>query len=320
MSNTSNTSNKSDTSNKSKTNKSNGSNRSNRRAKIKKHYENTTPVFRIRPDGAERGIIKYIGILNEEEKLGDEVVELVTPLHPDHDIVGKHTLPIKSIDSFDMVGHIYRCNIVGAHIVVSRRYPVMYLNIGYDKSMVSGSLFQLFYSIDMNNEDKKNITDNKKYIDLRFEGKWYRHIDCDEELTNNYDSMIIDMLEDEGANIFYKSDDPDIVNKRDTMTDIEITDWIDNYVANERKFYDELIKDTPFSFRTLNKLRDMIVELSQSDRFFKFVQIAMKCREIHRRNEHGMDDESGYVIPKQITKLDTIKQMMIENDELILDD
>lgn len=288
--------------------------------KNKKRYQNSVPVFRVRPDGSERGILKHVGFVDENEKLGDEIVELVKPLHPDHDVWGINTLPIKNIDDFDIMGHIYRCNIVGSHVVSSRRYPVMYLDIYYEKSMVAGSLFQLFFSIDMNAEEKKAITENKRYVDLRFSGKWFRHIDCDEELVTNYDEMVSSMLEDDSAQLFYTSTDSDIISKRERFTDDEIAEWIEEYVKTEKKFYADLMMETPVTFRTLNKLRDWLIELSQSEKFYKFLRIAMKCRELHRRVEHGLDEDSVFVIPKKVTNLNDVKQKMIEDDELILED
>ena len=305
-------------SNNKTTNNSTNNSKSGRK---RKQFLNSTPVFRVTPDGSERGILKYVGIVNENEKLGDEVVELEKAIHPEHDIWGENTLPLKKIGPFDVMGIIYRCNIVGSHVVVSRRYPVMYLDVYYEKSMVSGSLFQIFFSFDMNPEDKREIKDTKKYVNLRFGGKWFRHIDCDEELIQNFDKMITPMLENDGAQIFYTSTDPDIISKRETFTEDEIAGWIENYINTEKLFYEDLFKEKQTSFRTLRKLRDWFVELSQTERFSKFVQIAMKCREIHRKKEHGFDEDSKmFDIPKIVTKLDDVRLKMIENDELIMDD
>lgn len=296
------------------------SNKTSKRNENKTKYQKSSPVFRVRPDGQERGILKYVGMINENDKLGDEIVELDKPIHPDYDVRGENTLPIKQIDSFEMMGHIYRCNIVGSHVVASRRYPVMYLDIYYEKSMVSGSLFQIFFSLDMDIEEKKEITDNKRYVDLRFSGKWFKHIDCDEELINNYDKMVTEMLENEGAQLFYTSTDEELINNRNTFTDNEIANWIDTYVKNEKVFYENLMKETPTTFRTLKKSRDWFIELSQSEKFYKFIQIAMKCREQHRRVEHGFDEESVFVVPDIVTKLDDVTQKLIDDNELILDD
>lgn len=291
--------------------------------KIQKKNQNKkkVPVFRIKPEGNNNGTVKYIGLLNENEKLMDEIVELDKPIHPCWELIGKNALPLDKFGQFNMLGRIHRCNIVGTHIVVSRRYPAMYIDVSYERPMVSGSLFQIFISIDMTMEDKKAITENKKYVNLRFKGNWYMHIDCDEELTANYDNMIENMLQDDAADIFYKSDDIMFIEKRKTYTDSDVLDWIAEYVKKEKPYYDMFIKEHEIEFKSLIKLRDMFIDLSQSTRFNKFISIAMKCRELYRRKENGIDDTNIYSVDNRdnVVKMIDIENALIENDELIFD-
>lgn len=56
-----------------------------------------------------------------------------------------------------------------------------------------------------------------------------------------------------------------------------------------------------------------------SDRFYKFVKIAMKCQEI-MKNEYGLTEEDEYIVPTNITKLDDIKNQMIASGEFIMND
>jgi hypothetical protein len=275
-----------------------------------------TTVFRIKPESnTNRAVIKYIGKLNADEKLGDEIIELDTPLHPNALVVGKHAIPIKKIDSFDMVGRLYRCNIVSTHIVVSRRYPLMYLTVEYERPLVSGSLLQLFLSLDMDIKQKRKIMDSKNnagYVGLTFTGSWYLHMDCDDELVENYERFLVKMLEDEASKL--------LASDCKYMDDNEICEWIENYVRTNRVFYDGLIKEREFKFTTINKMRDWFISLCQSENFNKFIGIAMKCREIYRRKQAGVEDNTPYIIPKNITKLADISNEIIDNDELILED
>lgn len=291
--------------------------------KNKQLYEKSTPVFRIKPDGATTAVIKYVGILNENEKLGDEIVELDKPLHPDYTIVGKHAIPFKKINDFDMIGRIYRCNIVGTHIIMSNKYPVIYIDIGYDKSIVTGSLLQIFYCIDMDKDEKKGIKElkeHKKYIDLRFTGTWHRHIDCDDELRTNYEKMITEMLENEAVEQIYKSKDQNVIEKTSSMTDEQILELIDMYVKTEKPYYDSILNDTSIEYRSLNKLRDDLINMCNTERFNKFLIIAMRCRQLHRKKERGIsEDDTDYTIPKNIIKLSDIAQKMIDDDELLLE-
>lgn len=290
--------------------------------KTDKRHDGKIPVFRIKPKNRSNDCtIKYVGYLTEDEKLGDEIVELDKPLHPEYLAVGKHAIPIKKIGMFNMVGRLYRCNIVGSHIAVSSKYPMMYLNVEYERPMVSGSLFQMFFSIDMDREQKKNIKELKKYVNLTFTGRWTRHIDCDEEFTQNYDTYLQEMLEDDALKIFYHSEDKEIVEKRNILSEDQITTWVDQYIESERVHYDKFIRSQEnMEFKSIQKLRDDFVEMCMSDRFYKFLLLAMKARDLHRRKDYGIEDATAYVVPKTVTKLDDVRKQMIEDDELILED
>jgi hypothetical protein len=287
--------------------------------KTDKTDESMTPVFRLKVKNQSNSArLRYVGNLKGTEKLGDEIVELDRPIHPDANTVGKHAIPIKNIGDFEMIGRLFRCNIVGSHIVMSKRYPLMYLNVQYDRSMVSGSLFQIFYSIDINKQEKANIKKNAQYVNLHFNGVWYRHLDCDDEMKQNYEQYMIEMLEDEAMNRFYKSNDPETIKLRESLQDDEVTEWIDQWVEKERVYYDNLMKEQVIEFKSINNTRDQLVELCTSEKFYKFLEIAMKCREIHRRKKYNLEDESSFVVPKNIIKLDDIKKKMIQDNELIL--
>lgn len=283
----------------------------------------TSPVFRLKAESnSNRAIIKYVGNIGEDDKLGDEIIELDKPLHIDHQTVGKHAIPMERLDSFEMVGRIYRCNIVGSHIVVSRRYPLMYLTVEYDRPLVSGSLFQIFLSLDMDIKQKRELMDSKnnaKYVGLNISGTWYLHMDCDDELIENYERYLVQMLEEEAKELLM-SDSKDMVLLRESMDNDEITLWLDNYVSDNRQFYDGLIKEREFKFTTITKMRDWFIELCQMENFNKFVKIAMKCRELYRRKQAGIDDNTQYIVPKNVTKMSDISNKMIDSGELILDD
>lgn len=290
-------------------------------SKKSKKYETTHPVFRIKPDNyLNTATVKYVGFINDGEKLGDEIIDLDGE-YRHHDTLGKNVIELPKYNEFTVRARIYRCNVVGSHIVVSSRYPVMYLDVGYDRPLVTGSLFQIFISIDMNKDEKKSVKDTKNYVNLKFSGTWKRHLDCDDEMRENYLSILSDMLENEGATKFYKSTDEEIVKLRETYTPIQVAEWIQNYVEKEREFYTSLMNEQDITFSSVTKMRDTLVELCTSDRFAKFVEIGMRCREIHRRKEYGLkEDDMTYTVPKDVIKLDDVKNQMIENGEINFDD
>lgn len=274
------------------------------------NFEKIIPYFRIKPENnTNSAVIKYIGSMGENEKIYDTIIELDKPIHPDYQSVGRHAIPIKKYDKFDITGGLFRCNIVGTHIVMSSRYPLIYLNVLYDRLIVSGTLFQIFFSIDMDKNEKKAIKNNRQYLNLRFSGKLVRHIDCDDELKKNYEKLLKEMLEGEAAELLL-----------DETLDNEFMNKVDEYINTERKYYDQIMTEQNMEFKSITQLRDNLVELCTSDRFYKFVKIAMKCRHMHRREQFGLSDMDEYVIPTNVTKLNDIVDEMIRSGEFILDD
>ena len=63
----------------------------------------------------------------------------------------------------------------------------------------------------------------------------------------------------------------------------------------------------------------IIFDNHNTELFSKFVKIAIKCRNIQRRNKYGLTDESTYTKPVMITKLSDIQKNMLENDEIVFD-
>jgi hypothetical protein len=166
----------------------------------------------------------------------------------------------------------------------------------------------------MPREEKQKIRKNNDYINLEFSGLWFRQIECDKELTDNYDKYLVEMLENEGTNKFFETQ-----NKDDYKNDESILEWINNYVFEERKYYDDIMNKNGIviNFTTLDNLRDDLVELCMSDKFYKLIEIGMKCREKQRLKERNIDEEMmEYKIPEKITKLDDIKNKLLADDEI----
>jgi len=133
-------------------------------------------------------------------------------------------------------------------------------------------------------------------------------------MTENYEKYLIEMLENEGANKFFETQ-----NKNDYKDDKSIFKWIQNYVNEERKYYDNIMnKDgLVFNFTTMDNLRDEFIEMCMSDKFYKLIEIGMKCREKQRLKERNIDEEMLYYkIPEKITNLNDIKNKLLENDEI----
>jgi hypothetical protein len=293
----------------------------------KKIYDSTVPIFRIKPfNRTNRSKIRLWGYCNESEKIIDEPMSLNKPIHPEYPTFPhmKECIPFRNYGPYKLTGRFYRCNVSGAHIIVASRYPILYLDIEYERSSpsVTGSLFQLIFSIDMDINEKKAIKENKKYRDLEFSGTWVRHLDCDDELKETYGKYLEEILENEGLNKLYKSDE--MIGQRDALvTEEDTIEWVNRYVESEKSFYDNIMneKTTDLSFLSIERTRDELLKLCCTEKFNTFLRVAMMARDLQRRRKFGITDEDCtiYEIPDNIIKLDDVRNKMIEDDELILD-
>ena len=206
---------------------------------------------------------------------------------------------------------------MGSHIVASYRYPFIYLDISYDKSMVSGSLFQLFYSMDTDKDQKKQIKHNKQYVNHQFSGKWVRHIDCDDEMKDNIRELE-KMVEDTATTAFYTTGV--FAKDAQTLPDEKIVDIIEEYVNTEMEIYKSLMKDSSFEFRSVNNTINDILNICNSDNFIKFIKYGIDQRREQRRKKYGVNDSTEYKIPENITNLSDLRKELLENGELIIED
>lgn len=291
-------------------------------AKREKH-KNTEAVFRIKSLGGSRVAIKYKGTLTEEQKLGDETVELDEVIHPDHEVVGKHAIPIDNIGSYEMLGRIYRSNIIGSYIVLESNYPVIFLTVEYSRSFVSGSLLQIYLSVKMDQDQKIAINKSKKYAtykDLQFSGTWNLTIECDPELKELWKEKIENVLKEEVLEEFHS--DYEENKEKHEMKPEDLLELINNKVNSQLKWYEDIMSETTFKFVTLKRARNYLIDLAQDPRLQKLLKIGMDCRILNRRAEQNMENGDEYIPPNpdKVVRLSDVRQKMLDDGELILSD
>lgn len=269
--------------------------------------KNVKAVFRLKPIRYEdKALCKYVGYITPDQKLGDQIIHLDKPIHPDKGVYGNDAIPINKIGHYDMIGKIYWSNIIDSYIVVGSRYPLIYLTIEYRRSIANGSLCQFIISFDMDKEQKRSIKNNVEYKNLEMKGKWVFHFDGDGEFFDNYEEKLEILLSNEYDEEYNKNQD------------IELSK--EEYIEKERLKYDYLFKEREFKFDTVTKARDYLVELCQSETMYKLLTIGMDCRRVKRANDHGGPSEFDYVMPEKTIKINDIIDKLKEDDEFILDD
>jgi len=285
-------------------------------------HTNTSAVFRLRPQGDNGAIIKYKGFVTDKQRLGDEIVELESVLHPDANIVGKHAIPIDMIGNYDMVGRIYRSNIIGSYIVLRSNYPLMYLTVEYSRTIATGSLLQIYLSLKMDDKMKKELVESKnfnRYNNLSFNGTWNLTIECDPELKQLWREKLEEKFREDFLQEFHSDYESNTVKQG--MTAEDILELINDKVKSELEWYANIMEETPYEFKTMNRARQYFIDIARDSRFHRLLEVGMDCRILNRRNEQNIDDDI-YEIPnpEKVVNMNDVRQRMIDDNELILSD
>jgi hypothetical protein len=280
--------------------------------------DDTVPVFQIKPINTTSIVVKHSGYLEKGQKIVDDLIEFdQTLLKPERVGATKNVINFGIIDGYIITGRLYRCSIVGSHIVASYRYPLMYLDIAYEKPMLSGSLFQLIYSIDTNKEEKKGIKHNKQYVNHHFNGSWVRHIDCDDEMKDNLENLE-KLIEDDVTKLFYTSSS--FEKDRNTLSDDQIVELITKLTNSNMDIYKEFLGVTPFNFTSTSKTVKDIIDMCNTDILFKMIKFGLDQRLDQRRKKYGIIEDTEYKVPSIITNLNDLRQELLENGDLIVDE
>lgn len=276
----------------------------------KKH--NNIPIFKIRPfEKSNEIIIKISKLLNQKEKLIDDIIDIDNINDSKIIFIKENTIKLNNIDNYEIIGIIYWCNIPGNYIIQERLYPVYYLNIFYQSTNVSGTLFKFFFSFEIDKKEKDKIKNNNEYLNLKTHGKWTQYIDCDDLLINNYENDIKDILKNKGIETLSQEYDFKI------YSDEKIINYITNYVKKEKQYYNDIMEKKYINFIDLNTVKKYFINLCKSLKFYQLIKIAIKYRNEQRRIDFNYNDH--FDISKKIIKIDDIKQELIDNNELILD-
>ena len=275
----------------------------------KEHNPPVKSVFRIKPDG-DSIALKFKGTC--PDKIEDEMIDLTNIPHKANDAYGNNSLAIKKIGSYDIVGFIYRSNINSSYIATGLRYPLMYLTINYYKGMMAGSILQLVLSFDIDRDEKKKLKNKNNYANIKLAGNWIQHIDCEVDLQQDFEAVLTEHLENEALSLYFS----DETLKMSSRTQDEIAIWAEEYVNEHRKLYKQYFDSKKFEFKSVKDAIKYFVSLCEMDDFYKFLCVAIKCRDLRRRKNLCVET---YNVPKKVCKMTSIIDELLATGDLIED-
>jgi hypothetical protein len=137
----------------------------------KKTKQAVIPVFQLKPlKNSNKVKIIYAGNISPNEKLGDNSLECAKK--DADDFIDVNTYKITN----DVFGKIFQCNILGAFLMSTKKLPVMYASIMYNKkNILTGFLCSIFVYFVI----EENITSEKQLIGTELTGKYVMEIKTD---------------------------------------------------------------------------------------------------------------------------------------------
>jgi len=272
------------------------------------NYTNIQPVFRLKPTPYSNDcIIKHVGYVNENEKLGDEIVEFKTS----DDIVnkfGKNVDYLGVIKNYIIKVYIFKNNLTGSYVIKNDFLPVYSLSITYEKNIVNGPLFDIFIGLKLDDKSKELKKNPKKIPNLKVYGDYQIKILCDDNVKNNiqnfYDNIGKELLNNEN-----------ILNKLDNMTEEEFSKYLQEQITLNKTYIEELINGKSIDrFQTITKTIENILRPLYCDyKLDLFINFALTKREEDRRKQYGAIEK--YELPKRVLNIKDV-----ENNEKYLNE
>ena len=105
---------------------------------FKQKMKESEPVFRLKLLSNDSAKCKYIGTIENREKLCDEPMDIND---------GSDKLVFKDVGKYNISARALICNIPGTFMLSKKKYPLFYITFNYTNQLVGGCLFNLYLYI-----------------------------------------------------------------------------------------------------------------------------------------------------------------------------
>lgn len=273
------------------------------------HYE---PVFRLKPSYSDTENefvecdIKHVGYVNQNEKFGDEMVEINTsPVEQQK--YGKNIHTLGEINGYDITLRVYRNNMTGYYMCNNNLLPVCSMQFMYSKSIVTGYLFNIFIYFVLDKTKNSFLKDPKSYVGARVYGKYIMILDSENELNKNVNHLYDNLCEKFAI-------EQVATENLENLSQDEILNRLKDIINEKKTFYKELISGKQIKyFKNMTQfVNDNLIPIYNNKHFIDVLKYAVEERNKKRAKEYKAYDKE-YKIPEKIHKLTDY----IDNPELV---
>lgn len=258
------------------------------------------PVFRLKPlSGIDRTMIRYMGIIKNDQELKDEPLDL--------DDQNNNTLYICNIGEYELSGRIFWCNIMGDYLIKNKKIPVCYLSISYERKFVSGTLCAYFLYFTIDDASLKELTSPQKYLNYVASGTYHYELVTDEgllgKLLNEKTSYFEEQIIQQNMHEFSEETQYEFFAK--------INSLVDQKISNLR----DIFTQKPTTCVTKKKIVKHLLEIKLNNEFIDVLSYALQLREQERMEKMGNNIENK--IPKRIINLKQVQDDPASLDKLL---
>ena len=271
-----------------------------------KKYHSTEPIFRLKPIYRTNACeVKLVGYIDDNHKLDDELLEFKTPREVEA-AFGKNIDLVSKVKNYNITASIYKNNILGNYILKNDFLPIYSISFMYEKTLVSGFLFDIFIGFQLDEDSKNLLKDRTKYMNARLNGKFLLKIYCDDEVIENFD-LILSTIDDQVIQ------DKDVLENMNSMSEEDFMQYLDKEISRRKEYLINLKNGIEIpELSGLNKTINMLRNIYKNNNLTNIIQYALEVREEDRRKKYNASSE--YKIPEKVLNIRDV-----ENDSTFLD-
>jgi hypothetical protein len=265
-----------------------------------KKYHSTEPVFRLKPIYRTNTCeVKLVGYMDDNHKLDDELLEFETSKEVQA-AFGKNVDLVSKVKNYNITTNIFKNNILGNYLVKNDFLPIFSISFMYEKTLVTGFLFDIFIGFQLDEESKNILKDYSKCVNARLNGKFVLKLYCDEEVIDNYD-LILSTIDD---TVIQK---PEILQKMNDMSEEDFMIYLDGEITQRKTYLTNLKNGIELpELRNMTKTIDMLRNVYKNNDLNNVIQYALEVREDERRKKYNAASE--YKIPEKVLNIKDIEK------------
>jgi hypothetical protein len=279
----------------------------------KNNYDDVEVVFRLKPLISDVATceIKHVGYMGKDDKLGDEIIELETPVNV-QTMFGKNTDYLGKINKYDITVNAYKNNMTGSYLLKNVKLPVMSLQFMYKKNIVVGYLFNIFIYFELDTESARQLISAKKYVGARVTGKYVIGIELGDDLLLDENK---NKLKEQIEKFAMEDIADELTNSKEELSEEKLKDKLLKNIEEKTNLYNSLIEGYDIgNFKNNTKFFNENLKVIYKNKHLEgLIKFALDVRNKKRIKQYGGSEEP-YKIPEKIFRYKDYK-----NDEKLIE-